>query len=71
MIIIIISLCITGLTALGVATGHDGLLLTTGISTLCTIAGWQGKKAQTQRIKKKYEKLAKFAEDIDRRKEQN
>jgi hypothetical protein len=65
MIIIIISLCITGLTALGVVTGHDGLLLTTGISTLCTIAGWQGKKAQATRTKRRYEQLKKFAAAID------
>ena len=61
MIIIIIVLCTTGLTALGVLTGHDGLLLTTGITLLGTVAGWQGKKKHiASRDKKIHKAIEKF-----------
>jgi hypothetical protein len=61
MIIIIIVLCITGLEFYAISKGIDGKLLWCVIGILSTIAGWQGKKKQTNvRTKKLTETIEKF-----------
>jgi hypothetical protein len=52
MIIIIITLCITGLELFALYMGYDGKILLSIVGTLCTIAGWQAKKKHSERRKK-------------------
>jgi hypothetical protein len=53
MILIIITLGIIGLEAYALHLGYDGKMLLTVIGILSTIAGWQGKKKQSERRNKK------------------
>jgi hypothetical protein len=53
MIIIIITLCITGLELFALHMGYDGKILLSVIGILASIAGWQGKKIQHERAAKK------------------